>query len=269
MSSNDLSSIRRNLSMVSSMIKKEQLLPAANSLHAAVKAFIHVPMMKAEQEEFIRLIEDACFVLQSNKKLRAIFPLEIKYVPQQERQLLEILEELIAILDAEAANNAQLGLDAFKLKQQQIMQQGKREIENGEYDAARKTFAQASSDFPEDGEMHSEIGESFLQAGLYDDAEGYLNTASNLLGASAHVLNHLGICLRKMKRFDKAEEKFREAIALEPKDPNLYFNFGRMFLDAKKWEQSAENAQKALDLDPSFTQASQMVAYCHRMISQS
>jgi tetratricopeptide (TPR) repeat protein len=82
------------------------------------------------------------------------------------------------------------------------------------------------------------------------------------------VLNHLGIALRKMGRYDLAEEKFRAALALESKDPNLYFNLGRLYLDAKRWQGCLECAQAALGLDPSLSQASQMIAYCTRMLEK-
>ncbi len=104
-----------------------------------------------------------------------------------------------------------------------------------------------------------------MRVNMYEDAAAYLEGAARLL-KSTHVLNRLGITLRKLKRFDSAEEKYRTALALEPNDPNLHFNLGRLYLDWQKWDECRLCAEATLTLQPEFSEAAQMAAYCRRMI---
>jgi Flp pilus assembly protein TadD len=151
-------------------------------------------------------------------------------------------------------------------RQQQTFAKGKADLDAGDHTTARETFGTLANEFSEDADLITHVGEAFLQKGLYEDASLYLARASALLPQSAHVLNHLGIALRKMGRLDIAEQKFRAALALENKDPNLYFNLGRLYLDAQKWQACLECAQAALALEPAFSHASRMIAYCTRML---
>lgn len=264
--SQELTSIRRTLTRVSSDLKQNRLLPAANAVQAAARAMIRMSLLKNEQEELSRIIADACGLLQNNKELRKIFPLAITYVPKEEAQLVETLNELIVILQTEASAQAQDGLAALLERQRSQLEKGQQELDAGQHDATRITFKDLSQEFSEDGELITEIGEKFLQAGLFEDAAFYLQDASAILPRSAHILNSLGIALRRLKRFDVAEEKFQEALEFEKNDPNLYFNLGRLYLETKRWGDCMACAQEALNLEPSFTQATQMVSYCNRML---
>jgi tetratricopeptide (TPR) repeat protein len=265
--SQDLTSVRRALIRVSSDLKQNRLLPAAKAVHAAAKSLVHVSLMKHEQEELSRMVNDACALLQNCRELRRIFPLAVVYVPRKEADLIATLEELIPLLEGEAAQQAQDGMEALLARQQQTFAKGKSELEAGDLPTARETFGALANEFSEDADLMANMGEAFLQKGLYEDASLYLARASALLPQSAHVLNHLGIALRKMGRFDIAEQKFRAALALENKDPNLYFNLGRLYLDAQKWQACLECAQAALALEPSFSHASRMIAYCTRILN--
>ncbi|MDR2077230.1 MAG: tetratricopeptide repeat protein [Desulfovibrio sp.] len=264
--SQDLTSVRRALTRVSSDLKQNNLLSAAKAVHAAARTLVFVPLIKHEQEELSRMLGDACALLQNSRELRRIFPLAVVYVPRKEAELIATMEELIPLLEAEAAEQARSGAEALLARQRKTFAKGESELEAGDHATARETFGALVGEFSEDAALMANVGEAFLRNGLYEDASHYLTGASCLLPRSAHVLNHLGIALRKMGRFDLAEEKFRAALALEGKDPNLHFNLGRLYLDAKKWQSCLECAQAALALDPSLSQASQMIAYCLRRL---
>jgi tetratricopeptide (TPR) repeat protein len=265
----ELTSIRRTLTMVPSDVKQNKLLPAANAIQAAARALIRLPLLKNEQDELVKQVSDACDLLQDNKELRKIFPLAITYVPKHEQALVDILGELISTLESEAASQAQDGMSALLERQKSTLEKGKTQLEAGEHDAARKTFAAVTKEFSKDDKLHVEVGEAFMQVGLFADAEQYLTKAEKIAPNSAHVLNRLGIALRRLGRFDAAEARFRKAISLEGHDPNLHFNLGRLYLDWEKWQECALCGQAALDIEPSFTQASQMLAYCARKLKDS
>jgi tetratricopeptide (TPR) repeat protein len=140
-------------------------------------------------------------------------------------------------------------------------------LSKGEHDEARHTFRELIDEYSDDARLVTEVGECFMQAGLYEGAAGHLGVAARLTPDSAHVFNRLGITLRKMQRYDKAEDYFMRALELEKNDSNLYFNMGRLYLDLMDWGKTVTFAEKALSLDPNFTEAAKLAAYARRKLA--
>lgn len=265
--SRELFKARQSLTQVSSLLKQGKLLPAVQGVYASAKLMKSTALMKPEHEELGVLIQSACAFLANDKEIRQLFPLAIECKTGNEEELLPTLEALLDVLRSENARDVE-ALAAEIKKKQSALDIGQRELQQGDHDAARKTFRDLIAEFPTDEELHLEVGERFQQHGLYEDASIYLGNAVNIHGGSAHAFNRLAITLRKMKRYDIAEENFKKALQMERGDPNLYFNLGRLYLDWEKWELAARQAEEALKLDSSFTQAGQMRQYALRKLAE-
>ena len=261
--SQELFKARRNLTQVSSLLKQGKLLSAVQGVYTSLKLLQNSSMMKSESEELEHLLQSACALLSNDKEIRKTFPLAIEYKAGKDSNLLPTLEELLDILRSEHSSDVEI-LAAEIKKKQSALTKGQEELQQGDYDAARKTFHDITEEFSTDEDLHLEISERFMQHSLFEDASEFLGDAVNISGGSAHAFNRLGITLRKMKRYDIAEENFKKALVLEKNDPNLYFNIGRLYLDWEKWELAALQAEEALKLDAAFTQASQMRQYARR-----
>lgn len=263
--SQELGNVRRSLSRISLDIKQGQLISAATSIRDAARLFGRVGMIKNEADEISSMLMTGCDAIRYNKEITKLFPLAISYVPGQEASLVDVMNQLIETLQESSTEDA---IKQAEERKAAGLKKGRQELEVGEHDMARETFTDLTSQFADDSELAVEVGESFMQAGLFEDAAQHLGAAADLTPESAHVFNRLGIALRKMKRFDKAEEKFLKALELEKGDPNLFFNLGRLYLDWQKWEKTLECAEKSLALDPGFGEAGKLASYAKRKIAE-
>ncbi len=264
--SQDISAIRRALVRVPSDLKLGNFIAAARNLRGAASAMIRIPMMKAEQEEFARLIDEGASHMAYNKEISRLFPLAISYTQGFEQVLVDTLDELIAALEAKAGEEGREALRLLEEKKRASLQKGKDELDRGEHDEARSTFNALTKEFEGDGELASTVGDVFLQAGLFEDALRHFEHASGVMPESAAVYNRIGISFRKLGRHNKSRENFEKALTLEPGDPNLHFNLGRLYLDMQDWNACLDSAETALKLDPAFAEAAKLAAYCKKKL---
>jgi len=257
----ELTNARRTLSKVSTDVKQGQLISAATAVRDAARLFGRVPMMKNEHEELSDMLKTAADYLFYNATIARLFPLRITYTPGQEDALADIMNQLIEALQEESTREAKERHRAYKVSQ---LEKGHKELKNKQFDEAKRTLDKLGEDYSDDWELATEIGELFTAAGLFEDALRHLLLAAKLNPESAHVLNRLGIVLRKLKRYDESHIYFGRAEGIEKADPNLYFNYARLFFDWNQWDTAVEYAQKALALAPDFAEAAKLIAYVQR-----
>lgn len=63
------------------------------------------------------------------------------------------------------------------------------------------------------------------------------------------------LVLEDVGQFAAAAELYRRAIAQEPRDPVLHFNFGNVLFGLNKHEQAADSFRQALSCDPNYAEA--------------
>ncbi len=257
----DISSILRELSRAGSQVKQGRIIAATQATRTALNVLISGKLLRAEHDEFVRLLTDACGFLGNNAEVRRLFPLSLEFRVGEERALMDNLVELQTILEENATAGAADMLKDLELRKQGLLHQGRRELEAGDVPAAKKVFSAMEAEFPGDAAMNVDIADSYIQHNLYEEAAGHLEKAGNMAGASAHVYNRLGISLRKIKLYDAAETNFKKALQLEPSDPNLHFNLGRVHLDRGNWAEAQKAAENAFALDASFHEARKLAAY--------
>ena len=76
-----------------------------------------------------------------------------------------------------------------------------------------------------------------------------------------HLFNEFGISLRKSKLLEQAIEYYARALEMTQKDENLFYNIGRAYYEYGDLDQAREHLQKALELYPSFEEASQFIEF--------
>lgn len=264
--SQELTNARRALSKVSTDLKKEQYISAATAVRDTARLFGRIPMMKSEQDEFINMLQTATDLLHYNSGITKIFPLTIKYVPGQEADLGDLMNELIETLQESSTEEAKKRHKAY---QQEQLAKARMELEHDRFDEARGILKNLADLYSEDSDLAVEIGDHFMSAGLYEDAVYYLLIAAKLSTGSARVLNRLGIALRKLKRYDEAEIYFARALEQDKEDPNLYFNIGRLYLDQGFWDKAAMCGKRAVALAPDFAEAGKLVTYAERKLAEA
>ena len=109
---------------------------------------------------------------------------------------------------------------------------------------------------------------SYLQYRAYEDAIGYLETALKLKPELVYLYNSIGIALRKTGDFPTAEKYYLRAANYLGRDPNLFFNLGRLYLDWERWDKAVLAASGALKIRPDFVEAQKLKEYAENRLGK-
>lgn len=252
---------RSQLANVSTFLKLGKPLPAVAEFCAALAVVIQNPLMKAEKEEFTRLIEDAVFKLATDKALMESYPIRLDFVPGEEKQLYDTLKMLLQELKNTAVDAAKGALGDMESKRASMLAQAQELLEKGEVDAAREILSRLAREIPDDSDLKATIADMFIRFGLYEDAYSYLDQAIDASPDQIHLYNRIAIVLRKLGKFDMAEKYFMRAVQFAKYDYNLYFNLGRVYVDWGKWDKAEKAAKMSLKLNEDFAEARKMLNY--------
>ena len=263
----ELTKARQQLSNIRTLLKQDKIQMAAQALHDGLIAFLKHSLMKSEKQEFQRLIEDSTMYLAASPKLKEVFPIALEYKEGEERQLIETLKDLLRELQKTVADEAQSMLNALEEMKKKELEKGDLFLEMERKDDAVSVFNALLARFAEDSDLKSEVAERYLRAGMYEDAFKVLAEAIELSPENIRYYNSIGMALRKMGKFDVAEKYFAKAVNVAGRDPHLFFNLGRVYVDWEKWDKCAKAAMMALKLDPQFTEAEKMLNFAKKRIA--
>jgi len=257
----ELTKARQQLSQVRTLLRQGKVLPAAQGVQSALLTLLKGQLIKAERQEFEDLLREATSHLANDATVRKIYPLQLIYAPGREREFNENLKALIRSLNDLVAEEAQEQLRLREERKRTLLARGKAELEAQETKKALQTFAELDADFPDDPILRGEMGKSLLEAGQYAVAVEYLKNALEMDPELLPLYNLIAIALRKLDRFEIAEQYYLRASEYMRMDPTLYFNIGRLYVDWKKWEKAIKAAHAALRLKPDFIEAQKLLAY--------
>jgi len=155
-------------------------------------------------------------------------------------------------------------IDAYKL-----FLQGRQEADKRNTQSIKKSierYKRAIALDPKYAEAYAEIANSIFLQTYYGNAdpskaaaqaESYLNQAEELNNRIARVYTVKGLLYNHTKRFEKAEEAFKKAIALAPNDITARHQYATYFYYVGDYVKQLEQTKIAYGLDPlSFATAS-------------
>jgi tetratricopeptide (TPR) repeat protein len=262
--STELIKARSALAGINTLLKQQKVLPAVLALHDALGLIIRTPLMKSERADFERSLEKAVYQLNGDANLRKIYPILLQYTPGEEAALQGMLRELLGELQESSVQDAKKLLAEQERRKQEGLAKGHQLILEGQYDPAGQFFDKMLKYFHGDQELRVDIGELFLEAGQYDHAFTYLLESFRNNPESVHLLNRIGMGLRKLGKFEEAEQCFLQALKLSTDDERLYFNLGRVYIDRAQWDKAEQAASKAMALNPGLEQAQKMRDFAQR-----
>ncbi|WP_147822089.1 tetratricopeptide repeat protein [Salidesulfovibrio onnuriiensis] len=262
--SNELIQARKKLTSVGSLLKKGKYMPAAQAAHDGTLAMLRQTLMKAERSEFEDMLRKVAYNLNSDKKLRQVYPLVISYDPGKEKEFLEAMKELLRLLQEKMNEDAQVDIAAIEARRTDSLLKGQEFLDQGEFDKAKGIFDKLISEFGGDVDLKADIADRYLNAERYQDAFNLLDDALRDDPNALFLYNRIGIVLRKMKDFETAEKYYLKALTITDSDEYLLFNMGRLYYDWKKWPKMAKAAEHALDINPKFKEAAKMLAFASK-----
>ncbi len=266
--STELIKARTNLSQVNSYLKQQKLLPAVNALYEALRTILKNPLMKAEREEFSKLIDKAVYTINSDRKLRELYPLDLTYEPGQEKALAESMKVLVQELENTVIDEAKDKLASLEQRKREGLEKAQNLLNNNLEDEAKSLLSRIVKDFPEDSDLRANIAEMLIKAELYEEAFDYLDQALTIDPEQIQLYNRIGIVLRKLRKFELAEKYFVRAVSFDKQDSNLYFNIGRLYLDWERWDKVAKAAKLAIKYRPDFVEAQKMLTFAEKKMSK-
>jgi len=264
----ELTKARQQLSQVRTLLRQGKVLPAVQGTQSALLTLLKEQLIKAERQEFEHLLQEAVGYLANDAGVRKIYPLQITYTPGQERECYDTLKELIASMHDLVAEEAQEQLRLREERKNTLLARGKAEFEAGKAAQGLQTFADLEQEFADDPVLRGEMGKILLTAGQYEPAVTYLKSALEINPELLPLYNPIAIALRKLDRFETAEQYYLRASEYMRMDPTLYFNIGRLYIDWKKWAKAIKAAQAALHLKPDFVEAQKLLAYAEEQLKK-
>ena len=265
--SGELTKARQRITSINSSLKQGKYMAAAQALNDAIVIMLSAQLMKSERDEFAQMLDDAVYALNNNKDLRKVFPLLLNYAPGEEKKLLEQIFEMRKVLQEDVNEGAQKDLASLEARKQAELERGQKHLEQQEFEQAKQVFDTLISEYAGDADLKAEVAERYHKSGLNEEAVGYLSRAIKESPNSLQLYNRIGIVLRKMQDFQSAENYYMKALELTQADEYLYFNLGRLYFDWQRWDKTAEAAQRAVGLNPSFDQARKLLAYAQKKLA--
>jgi tetratricopeptide (TPR) repeat protein len=262
----ELTKARQQLSQVRTLLRQGKILPAVQGVHSALTVLFKGQLIKTERQEFEQMLQEAASYLANDAGVRKIYPLQLSYAPGQEQEFNENLKTLISSLNDMVAEEAQEQLRLREERKLALLAQGKAEFEARNETKARQIFATLEHDYPDDPALRGEMGKILLDAGQYEAAVEYLKNALETNPELLSLYNLIAIALRKLDRFETAEQYYLRAAEYMRMDPTLYFNIGRLYIDWQRWEKAIKAAQAALYLRPDFSEAQKLLAYAEKQL---
>jgi len=97
------------------------------------------------------------------------------------------------------------------------------------------------------------------------EALGVLREALDLDPRDPETLRQIGNCLNDHGLLSEAVEMFQRAIALRPNDATTYSNLGSALYSLRRWDEATAAFRRALEIDPAHKIARANVVTCHLM----
>ena len=112
---------------------------------------------------------------------------------------------------------------------------------------------------PRNVKLIMDCGNAFLEKNHIEEALYFFNMAKNQSPDFIYAYNRIGIAMSRAGRFVEAEDSYTHALKLDENDPGIYFNLGMMWMRQQKNDKAAEKFKQALVLDPELKEAREML----------
>lgn len=229
----DAVEILRMINVCKVHLKRQNLYSCLINIRDALKKALHTKMLPQDEKQIFEEINNFQKTLFESKVYREFFG-PATFHNNEPKTILDFINMLIDVEEEEMREK----LDTLTDSQSIVDYAGKLSIEE------KISLAKAALDRGDFGKAR-EL--------LEDDEEA----ASMLF----ELYVDLGIKLRKEREFEKAIREYQKALFIYPDDECIYYNMARVYLEMGAVDSSVKAIEKALELNPNFTQAIELRKY--------
>lgn len=112
---------------------------------------------------------------------------------------------------------------------------------------------------PRNIKLIMDCGNAFLEKNHIEEALYFFNMAKDQSPDFIYAYNRIGIALSRVGRFEESEASYNHALRLDENDPGIYFNLGMMWMRQQKNDKAVEKFKQAIALDPEMKEAREMM----------
>lgn len=132
----------------------------------------------------------------------------------------------------------------------QALEAGQAAIDRGDLESAAQAFYRAVEQYPEISATHAALASTLLALGRFNDAIPALRKASELAPTEANVHNQLGVALYQAGDPDGSEDAFKKARELDDADPQPLLNLIDLYRTQERYDEATEVVKDAIRIDP-------------------
>lgn len=127
----------------------------------------------------------------------------------------------------------------------------------GMIEEAMKKLYRAKELDPANADVHNNLALVYSWSDQKDmeKATEHYEKALELNPKAVHFYSNLGIHYKMLGQIDRAEKVLLDGIAVDPTSTMLYFNYGTLLGEQKRWGEAVACYKKAIELKPDFAAA--------------
>jgi tetratricopeptide (TPR) repeat protein len=137
----------------------------------------------------------------------------------------------------------------------QLLQEGLRQDEEGNWAEAIKAYEQAIALNPLYVEAHIYLGDAYMSMGKYKEAFAAYNQAIRIAPTNADAHASLGAAFNEMAQYGAAFKPLVQAIHLDPKYAEAYYGIGYAYEKLENFKEAVGYLRSAIRLDPNYPEA--------------
>ncbi|MBT3434084.1 MAG: tetratricopeptide repeat protein [Nitrospinaceae bacterium] len=146
---------------------------------------------------------------------------------------------------------------SFMHRERSFVYRGNKKLRREKHSSAKNEFNGAIAANGKSVSGYFGLSESYRGLGDETRAEQHHKTAMSIdqRPQDFHVYNRIGISARQEKDYKKAIDAYDRSLAFDPDDPVLIYNKAVALVGMRLYKSAIANLDKALDIDPGFTEA--------------
>ena len=119
---------------------------------------------------------------------------------------------------------------------------------------------------PLDAEIHNNLGNVLKKLEKFDEAQNSYRQAILLKQNYTEVYYNLGNLLKELSRFDEAEKNYNQAIKFRPNFAVAFNNLGILLKELSRFDESIVNFKESLKIDPELATAKAEILFLEASI---
>lgn len=129
--------------------------------------------------------------------------------------------------------------------------QGEKYLEDDNYIESTIKYQSASKLDPFNGRVLYNLGVNYYILNFYRDAERIFKESKKYYN-DKNLYGSLGLCYKKMRDYQQAEEEFKYAIYLDARFTQAYSDLGLLYFEKGNFDGAVEQWKKILEIEPKF-----------------